>query len=116
MRKLLLWIGLASLGAAAEPVFRQSDFRPEPEGQPTEWSTWAPRREIAPHSFVDEVHYRTTPGSLAISGDGNSASCGGWLFGVMGNITGNRGVAKLMRYRAQSKYTGWDTSYDQYDD
>ena len=51
-------------------------------GTPAAWTAWAPRAEIAPRTFVDNVHYRTgaQPGSLAISGNSNPAAFGGWEY------------------------------------
>jgi predicted amidohydrolase len=83
-RTLLIWITIAGLAPAAEPGFRQSGFQPGPAGQPAGWTSWAPRSEIAPRTFVDPVHYRKTPGSLAISGSSNPAVCGGWEHQVQG--------------------------------
>ena len=45
---------------------------------PAGWAPWAARPEIAPRTFVDTVHYRKAPGSLAISGASNAAAYGGW--------------------------------------
>lgn len=47
---------------------------------PDNWTTWAPRAEIAPHTFVDRDHYRTHPGALAISGNSNPSEYGGWVY------------------------------------
>jgi predicted amidohydrolase len=47
---------------------------------PTAWHPWAPRDEIAPHTFVDSVHYRSEPSALAISGNSNPAEYGGWEY------------------------------------
>lgn len=82
MRFLLLAALLAG-PALAGPLFRQSEFTAGHEG----WTTWSARAETAPRVFVDAVRYRGEPGSLAISGNGNSAAHGGWerrLEGVEG--------------------------------
>lgn len=84
MKTLALWIVLAGLASAAQPLFQQSEFRPGPDGQPAGWEAWAPRQEIAPRTFVDEVNYFKAPGSLAISGASNVAACGGWERVVQG--------------------------------
>jgi predicted amidohydrolase len=72
-----------SLGAAPVHVV-QNGFTPGPGGVPSGWRTWAPRAEIAPRTFVDSVHYRTRPGALAVSGNGNAGEHGGWEYDVPG--------------------------------
>jgi len=74
---------LALLAPAATP-FRQSGFVPGPGGAPPGWRSWAPRQEIAPRTYVDEVHSRGEPGSLAISGASNAAAYGGWEYHLCG--------------------------------
>src|ERR1017187_8658792 len=44
----------------------------------------AARPETAPRVFVDPLHYRSRPGSLAISGNSNGAEHGGWERRVSG--------------------------------
>lgn len=51
---------------------------------PAGWKVWSPRAEIAPRTFLDSVHYRTRPASLAISGNANAAVYGGWKRTVEG--------------------------------
>jgi len=63
---------------------------------PSGWTTWAPRDEIAPHTFVDAVHYRSRPGALAVSGNSNPAEYGGWEYTA-------RGIAPGKWYR----FTAW---------
>lgn len=58
--------------------FRFSGAAPGPDGKPTGWTTWSAREETAPRCFVDARHFRTKPGSLAISGASNIAEHGGW--------------------------------------
>src|SRR5579862_283132 len=65
--------GLILLAAACQAA---SLISPSPDG----WTTWSPRAEIAPHTFVDRDHYRTRPGALAISGNSNPAEYGGWVY------------------------------------
>src|ERR1700722_16674029 len=48
------------------------------------WSVWAERPEIKPKCFVDTVNFRSVPGALAISGNGNPAEYGGWTYTVAG--------------------------------
>ncbi len=43
-----------------------------------EWAPWAPRDEIAPKAWVDDLQDRGEGGSLALSGRGNPAVFGGW--------------------------------------
>jgi predicted amidohydrolase len=86
MRLLLSLSILAatSLQAASPIHVVQSGFTPGPGGNPNGWRTWAPRAEIAPRTYIDTVHYRTGPGSLAVSGNGNSGEHGGWEYEVNG--------------------------------
>jgi predicted amidohydrolase len=86
--RLLLLLSAASLLAAAPVHVVQNGFTPGPDGIPSGWRTWAPRAEIAPHTFVDSVHYRTRPGALAISGNGNAGEHGGWEYDVPGIESG----------------------------
>ncbi|MEK7406105.1 MAG: carbon-nitrogen hydrolase family protein [Acidobacteriota bacterium] len=83
MRMLSLFLSAAALAAAAPP-FRQSGFTAGPDGLPAGWRSWAARAEMAPKTFVDQVHSRGEPGSLAISGNSNAAAAGGWEYAVTG--------------------------------
>lgn len=83
MMKLAVLLGVVTL-APAQPPFRQSGFTPGPEGMPKGWRVWAARAQIAPKAFVDEIHSRGEPGSLAICGAGNAAAYGGWEYRVTG--------------------------------
>ena len=80
----ILSTGLASVLAAASVHVVQNGFTPGPDGVPNGWRTWAPRPEIAPRTFVDSIHYRTRPGALTITGNGNAAEHGGWEYDVAG--------------------------------
>ncbi len=82
--KLLLSLAAASWLAAAPVHVVQNGFTPGPGGVPEGWRTWAPRAEIAPRTFIDRIHYRTGPGSLAITGNGNAGEHGGWEYDVAG--------------------------------
>jgi predicted amidohydrolase len=84
MPPLLMALLLVSTVAAATIPVEQSSFRPTPEGPPPGWTAWAARPEIAPRTFVDEVRYRSRPGSLAINGASNAAAYGGWHHLVSG--------------------------------
>ena len=86
--RLLLLLSAASMLAAAPVHVVQNGFTPGPDGIPSGWRTWAPRAEIAPRTFVDSIHYRTRPGALAISGNGNSGEHGGWEYDVPGIESG----------------------------
>src|SRR4051812_26349153 len=68
----------ASAALAAPVHLRESAFHPGPDGKPAGWSTWSARAETAPRCFVDTMRYRSSPGSLAISGASNIAEHGGW--------------------------------------
>ncbi len=74
----------AALAAAAPLHVQQAGFKPAADGLPAGWRTWAARPEIAPRTFVDLVHYRKAPGSLAISGNTNAAEYGGWEYAAAG--------------------------------
>jgi predicted amidohydrolase len=76
----LLCLLCASVICAADLPLRQSRFEAGPGGVPAGWSTWAARPEIAPRTFVERVHSRGEPGSLAISGNSNAAAYGGWEY------------------------------------
>src|SRR5689334_3460753 len=64
---------------------------------PSGWTAWAPRDEIAPRTFLDTVHYRTHPGSLAVCGNSNPAAYGGWVYTA-------KGIAPGKWYRFQAWY------------
>ena len=66
MRKITcaLWLFLVAIAFAADPA----------EG----WKPWSPRPEIAPRTYVDPLVARGAGGSLAVSGNSNSAAFGGW--------------------------------------
>lgn len=85
MRLLLLATAAACCGA---PLFHQSRFLAGPQGAPEGWKSWAARAEIAPRTFVDSIHSRGEPGSLAISGASNAAAYGGWERWVGGVVPG----------------------------
>jgi predicted amidohydrolase len=75
--------GAAVPGAGPLQV-RLSGFRPGEGGLPTGWKNWAPRNELMPRTFIDTVHFRTGPGSLAVCGNSNPAEVGGWEYLVEG--------------------------------
>ncbi len=79
--KLLTFIVFSFAMCPAEPIpVRQSAFDTNSSG----WRAWAARPEIAPRTFIDRVHGRGEPGSLAISGNSNAAAYGGWEYAASG--------------------------------
>jgi len=73
---------LSCLVLSATVHVRQSGFQPVENGLPAGWKVWAARSETAPRTFVEAAHYRSGPGSLAISGDSNSLVYGGWHYAI----------------------------------
>jgi hypothetical protein len=69
-------------------------------GDAAGWKTWAPRAEIAPRMFIDTVHHRSAPDSLAVSGAGNVAAFGGWEYLVQG-VRPGRWYRFVAWYRAE---------------
>ncbi|HZT28662.1 MAG TPA: carbon-nitrogen hydrolase family protein [Bryobacteraceae bacterium] len=86
------WLLLLAAAAAAAPLH----VRPDPAA----WTTWAPRAEIMPRTFVDRIHARTPAGALAISGNSNPGEYGGWVSTVAG-IEAGRWYRFSAFYRAQ---------------
>jgi hypothetical protein len=68
-----LFLVLAGAVNASTLPLREGGFSAGPNGLPDGWKVWSPREKIAPRTFLDKIHYRTRPASLAISGDGNAA-------------------------------------------
>jgi predicted amidohydrolase len=73
-------VTFSALSVAAPLHMHQTAFKPAANGYPVGWSVWSARTEIAPKTFIDATHYRTQPGSLAISGNSNPAEYGGWEY------------------------------------
>ena len=71
---LLLALGKACSLPGAELPFHQSGFSLESSG----WTSWSDRAETAPRTWVDKTVSRGEPGSLAVSGNGNVGTFGGW--------------------------------------
>ena len=65
------------------------------------WTPWAARPEIAPRTFVDRVHYRSQPESLAVSGNSNAAAYGGWEYNATG-VEPGRWYRFTAFYRAEA--------------
>src|SRR5258708_6216488 len=99
MKKLPL-LPLIPVWPLAEPIHvSQSAFVAGSNGAPAGWTTWSARPETAPRTFVDPSHYRTRPGSLAISGALNAAEHGGWHYPVFG-VTPGQSYRFLAYYRS----------------
>ena len=90
----------SALCAAAPLHMSQSAFKPGPNGLPAGWSVYGARPEITPKTFVDTVHYRTEPGSLAISGNSNAAEYGGWTY-LAPEIVAGQWYRFVAYYRAE---------------
>lgn len=82
--RLCAALSLCAVAPAAPLHFHASAFAAGPDGRPAGWTVWSARPETAPRTFVDPLHYRTHPGSLAISGNSNLAGHGGWECAVSG--------------------------------
>ena len=80
MRAAIFCLVLAAVSAHAETAVRVSGF----SAVPTAWRAWAPRQEIAPRTFLEEVRYRTKAASLAVSGNSDPGAFGGWECTVPG--------------------------------
>src|ERR1039457_4392738 len=78
MKRLSSVLCLCSVATAASTPLPESAFVAAADGAPPGWYSWSARRETAPRVFVDPLHYRSRPGSLAISGNSNGAEHGGW--------------------------------------
>ena len=76
--RLLALILFGGALAAAPMNLHETGFAAGQNGMPEGWRVWSPRAEIAPRTFLDTVHYRGKPASLAISGKGIAAEHGGW--------------------------------------
>ena len=88
MKRLSTILCLSVVGSAASLHLQQSGFVAGSDGKPDGWTTWSARAETAPRAFVDSQHFRTRPGSLAISGNSNVAEHGGWERRVPGVSAG----------------------------
>jgi predicted amidohydrolase len=100
-----IFVLLASIAFAAPVHIRESAFHPGPDGRPAGWTTWSARAETAPRCFVDTLRYRSSPGSLAISGNSNIAEHGGWERAVPGIEAG-------AWYRATAYYRAEAVDYE----
>jgi len=91
---------LIAITLSGAPLLRQSGFTPGPDGLPPGWRTWAARAEIAPKTYIEQVHSLGEPGSLAVSGNSNAAAYGGWEYSVRG-IEPGRWYRLTAWYRAE---------------
>jgi predicted amidohydrolase len=89
-----------TLCAAEGLSIRQSAFDVNAPG----WRPWSARPEIAPKTFIDRIHGRGEPGSLAISGNSNAAAYGGWEYLAEG-ITPGKWYRFAAYYRAEGLQT-----------
>jgi len=99
-RALLMALSLSSLCSAASMHVQQAGFKPMVDGRPEGWTVWSARPEIAPTTFIDVVHYRKQPGSLAISGNSNPAAYGGWQYLATG-VESGKWYRFVAYYRAE---------------
>jgi len=65
--KILIGPMLAFTLSATALNVRYSAFTPDSDGKPSGWTIWSARAETAPRCFVDALHFRSQPGSLALS-------------------------------------------------
>lgn len=100
MKRILLSLFITTVSTAAPILFRQSGFHAASNGLPAGWHPWAARPEIAPRTFVDPVHSRGEPGSLAISGAGNVAAYGGWEC-ILSGVEAGKWYRFVGYYRAE---------------
>lgn len=79
---VLLCIQVPWLAAVDQPTpqLQQSGFAESPSG----WTVWSGRPEIAPRTWVENVVSMGEQGSLAVSGNGNIGTFGGWQRNVEG--------------------------------
>ncbi|HEY7306884.1 MAG TPA: carbon-nitrogen hydrolase family protein [Bryobacteraceae bacterium] len=75
IRTIILVLVLAAELPAGEKLrFEQSEFTVEASG----WTAWSDRSETMPRTWVENLVSLGQPGSLAVSGNGNLGSFGGW--------------------------------------
>src|SRR5579884_2637317 len=101
MRTIAMMLGLCSVAAGASLHVDESAFVAGKDGKPAGWTLWSARPETMPRGFVDPLHYRKRPGSLAISGNSNIAEHGGWERRVNG-IDAGAWYRFVAYYRAEA--------------
>lgn len=77
-------LGCVLLGGV---VFAESKSY-QPASGDAAWRSWATREEIAPLTQRDTQVFRSAPESLYISGNGNAAAHGGWVYPVARVVAG----------------------------
>ena len=79
------FILLPGAALAGQMLVNESAFIANADGSaPAGWTTWSARAETAPRCYVDALHWRGKPGSLAVNGASNTAAHGGWRREVPG--------------------------------
>jgi predicted amidohydrolase len=82
---LLSWALAAPCPADLPPALHVNLKDLSTDGPPgTGWLSWSPRDEIRPKCYFDALLFRSSPASLAISGNANAAEYGGWAQVVNG--------------------------------
>lgn len=103
---VLCLFGLVAASAAQDLPFAQSAFTPG-DAMPAGWRTWSQRPETMPRVSVAAGEGLGEPGSLMVSGGGNTAAYGGWEKELRG-ITGGKWYQFETNYRAQGvKAENW---------
>jgi hypothetical protein len=75
MIRIIIFLVLAAELSAGDGLrFQQSRFSADAPG----WTVWSDRAETLPRTWVEGVVSLGEAGSLAVSGDGNVGSFGGW--------------------------------------
>lgn len=101
MRTIVAMLIAVGLLPAAGPLLQQSGF----ETGTDDWRAWTARPETSARLFVDAVHNRAEPGSLAVSGNSNPAVCGGWERVV-------EGISAGQWYKLVAHYRGAGVDYE----
>jgi predicted amidohydrolase len=73
--------GIAPAQPAGGLRIELKDFAPGSQAA-TGWASFAQRDEIKPRCYVDTGFFRSSPDSLAISGNGNPLEYGGWTHSI----------------------------------
>ena len=99
IRTIILLLLLAAELPAGEPpvpAVRLSADAPD-------WTAWSDRAETMPRTWVDGLVSLGQPGSLAVSGDGNIGSYGGWQR-VLRGVEGGAWYRLTVHYRSIGSY------------
>jgi predicted amidohydrolase len=92
---ILLLLFAAELPAGEALRFQQSGFSADASG----WTAWSDRAETMPRTWVEGLVSLGQPGSLAVSGDGNIGSYGGWQR-VLRGVEGGAWYRLTVHYRS----------------